>query len=243
MLGILGGMGPAATVAFLDRLVRLTPAARDQDHLPFVVFANPHTPDRSDAILRGGEDPLPCLLAGMDALNRMGAGLIAIPCNTSHHWYAQMSARSTAPVLHIAQVTVDSIQGVPGIPVAVLATRGTLASQLYSRELTRRGMTHLHCPDELQELVDACISGVKCGDVDNAVQRLRVVVSRVAEMGAAAVVLGCTELSVAAGRAQAWALPLVDSTHQLALAVVRHAVERGWVRRSVAPDLQPSSRG
>src|SRR5438094_9026391 len=118
-IGVFGGMGPAATVDFLDKLVQLTPARRDQDHLPVVVASFPHVHDRSRAILGVGPDPLPQLLEGIDFLNSAGVGVIAIPCNSSHHWYREMSQRSRVPILHIARACVAAIPAEAAGKVAV----------------------------------------------------------------------------------------------------------------------------
>ncbi|MDB5874548.1 MAG: aspartate racemase, partial [Ramlibacter sp.] len=112
-IGVFGGMGPSATVDFMDKLVQLTPAKRDQEHLPVIVASLPHIPDRSRSILGTGPDPLPQLLKGIDFLNTAGVGVIAIPCNSSHHWYGQMVAKSGVPILHIARSCVAAIEPGP----------------------------------------------------------------------------------------------------------------------------------
>src|SRR6201991_969994 len=127
LIGILGGMGPLATVDFMDRIIRLTDAACDQQHLPMLVANLPHTPDRSAAIVDGGADPLPALLDGIALLNRNGVGVIAVPCNSAHHWYAQMRAHSAAPLLHIGESSAAAVAP-HARRVAVLATRGALAA-------------------------------------------------------------------------------------------------------------------
>ncbi len=86
MVGILGGMGPAATVDLFDRIVRATPAQTDQEHLHILIDNNPAIPDRTEAILQQGPDPLPGLRAGIQGLENQGADVIAIPCNTAHHY-------------------------------------------------------------------------------------------------------------------------------------------------------------
>src|SRR5687768_12963046 len=101
LLGILGGMGPLAGAAFAARLVALTPAERDQDHVPALLCNDPRVPDRSSARLGQGEDPLEAMAAGVRLLERAGASLIAIPCNTAHLWYEQLAARTQVPLLHI----------------------------------------------------------------------------------------------------------------------------------------------
>jgi aspartate racemase len=142
-IGVFGGMGPSATVDFMDKLVQLTPAKRDQDHLPVIVASFPQIHDRSRAILGVGPDPLPFLLKGIEFLNSVKVGVIAIPCNSSHHWYEQMSAASKVPILHIAASCVAALGEEAGQRVAILATRGALASGFYQRALQERGIGYL----------------------------------------------------------------------------------------------------
>src|ERR1700676_1519526 len=149
LIGILGGMGPAATVDFMDRVVRLTSTAGatcDQQHLPLLIANLPHIPDRSKAMLEAGEDPLPAMLDGIDMLNRNGVELIAIPCNSAHYWYDALRGHSKAPILNIAETCVAAIpHGTRR--VAVLATGGTLNAGLYQHMLSARGFEPV-IPDE-----------------------------------------------------------------------------------------------
>lgn len=228
VIGVLGGMGPAATVDFLAKLVRLTPARRDQEHLPVVVFGNPQIPDRSAAILQKGPNPLPRLLAGIEFLNRAGVGLIAIPCNSSHHWYEDLSARSRVPILHIAQISVAAVRPEADDRVAVFATRGTIVSGFYARELEFQRIIRVPLDGALQDSVDACIQDVKSGRLDSAVARLQSAAAVAAGLGATALIMGCTELCVAAEIAGTLELKTVDSSLELAAAAVKFAIERGW---------------
>lgn len=230
-IGVFGGMGPSATVDFMDKLVQLTPARRDQEHVPVIVASLPHVPDRSRAILGGGPDPLPFLLRGIDFLNSAGAGVIAIPCNSSHHWYEQMSRQSLAPILHIGRSCVAAIEPVRAGRVAVFATRGALASGFYQRELDRRGIGFL-VPDPAgaQALVDDCIREVKAGDYAASGASLGAAFAQMIEQGAGAVIMGCTEIPIAARHTPSQGLQLVDSSLELARACVDFALERGWNR-------------
>ena len=110
LVGVLGGMGPAATVDFLQRLLDAHPVSRDQDHVPTVVWNVPQIPDRQLALAGQGADPLPAMAEGMARLNAAGATCIAIPCNTAHAWWGPLSAHSAAPVLHIVDVTVQALR-------------------------------------------------------------------------------------------------------------------------------------
>ena len=229
-IGVFGGMGPAATVDFMDKLVQLTPARRDQDHLPVIVASLPHVHDRSRAILGTGPDPLPQLLAGIDFLNQAEVGVVAIPCNSSHHWYAQMSERSKAPILHIAQACVAAVAE-KADRVAIFATRGALASGFYQQALAQRGIEFLvPPPDGAQHQVDDCIRHVKAGDLAEGAASLDRALQWARGERAGAVIMGCTEIPIVARRAAAQDLQLVDSTLELARVTVNYALERGWTR-------------
>jgi aspartate racemase len=227
MIGVLGGMGPLATVDFLDRVVRLTEATCDQEHLPMVVAHLPQTPDRSRSILAGDAAPLPHLLRGIDLLNRNEVGVVVIPCNTSHHWYAQMSERSAAPILHIATTCVAAIPA--GVErVAVLATRGALAAGIYQVALATRGIDAVVPDEAVQARIDACIAGVKGGALEDGVRALDDALARLAALGVTAAIMGCTEIPVAARGLASAPMALIDSTAELARATVAFALRRGW---------------
>ena len=228
-IGVLGGLGPAATVDFLDKLIRLTPATCDQEHLPVIVANLPQVPDRTSAIIGNGADPLPALLAGIDVLNQAGVGVIAIPCNSSHHWYAQIAAHSRAPMLHIAHACVAAVPPAPSARVAVLATRGTLTSGFYQALLGERGIKAL-VPDAAtgQDDIDACIRAIKAGDMAAGTAAFNRALAPLAAAGATAAILGCTELPIAARAAAPTPLTLIDSTLALARATVDYALARGW---------------
>jgi aspartate racemase len=195
------------------------------------VASLPHIPDRSRAILGQGSDPLPRLLEGVAFMVQAGAGVIAIPCNSSHHWYDQMSAASPVPILHIGRTCVGAIIPGPGQRVAIFATRGALTSGFYQRELQHRGIEFL-VPDSghAQTLVDDCIREVKGGDMAASGRSLGAAFELAREQGATAVIMGCTEIPIAARHTSAQGLHLVDSSLELARAAVDYALERGWNR-------------
>ena len=199
LLGILGGMGPLATVDFLGKLTRLTPAKCDQEHLPWVTFSQPGIPDRSTAIRFGGHAPVPFLTKGVAWLAAQGAQLIAIPCNTSHYWYAQMQAASSTPILHIADATIEEMQlrTEPAGLVAVLATRGTMQAGIYSIRLQDRGFDVVTIHEAEQLVVDQIIKDVKAGEVGTARDAMRGVLLSLAGRGVQTAILGCTELPIA----------------------------------------------
>jgi len=229
LIGILGGMGPLATVDFMSKVVQLTDASCDQQHLPMLVANLPHVADRSRAILGDGEDCLDGLLEGIDLLNRNGVGLVTIPCNSAHHWYAQMLARSDAPVLHIADACVaavpDSVRR-----VAVLGTGGTLVSGFYQTALAARGIEPVVPDAAMQKQIAACIHEVKAGALKHAAGHLALVLDKLAAQGVQVAVMACTEIPLAARHLPDSPLALIDSSLELARATVSFAVARGWNR-------------
>ncbi|MGF6776758.1 aspartate/glutamate racemase family protein [Paraburkholderia sp. GAS334] len=236
LIGVLGGMGPLATVDFMDKVVRLTRATCDQEHLPMLVANLPFIPDRSLAILDGGEDPLPAMLSGVDLLNRNEVGVIAIPCNSAHHWYPQLQARSAAPILHIGEACVSAIPA-GAERVAILGTSGMVASGFYQEALASRGVDPI-VPDGItQAHLDACVRAAKAGDVDEATVQLSAALAILIAQGVRAAVMACTEIPLAAHTLSAPTITLIDSTLELARATVAFAVARGWnVPQQVALD-------
>jgi len=227
LIGVLGGMGPLATVDFMDKMVRLTPATCDQEHLPMLVANLPHIPDRSRAILEGGDEPLAGMLAGIDLLSRNEVGLIVMPCNSAHHWYPQLQARSAAPMLSIVEA------GVAAVPkttrrVAILATRGTLASGFYQGALTARDFEPVVPDEATQQRIDGCIEATKAGDLDGATVQLSAALAMLIAQGVQVAVMGCTEVPLAAQQLSVPAVTLIDSSLELARATVAYAIERGW---------------
>src|SRR5690606_27665809 len=136
MLGILGGMGPEATSDILAKIIRLTPAHRDQDHIPILVRCVPQIPDRTEALLGLGPSPEAALVRGAASLHGAGAEVLAIACNTAHHWYDQVCIAFDGPVVHIAEAVADELkpQG-HGQTIGLMATQGAVASGFHRRAL------------------------------------------------------------------------------------------------------------
>ncbi len=230
-IGVFGGMGPSATVDFMDKVIKLTNASRDQEHIPMLVASLPHIHDRSSAILGTGRDPLPQLLAGIDVLNHAGVGVIAIPCNSSHHWYDAMARHSAVPILHIGKACVAAISPAAASKVGIFATRGALFSGFYQRELHDKGIDFLiPDPDDAQLEVDQCIRAIKAGQLQAGGAHMGRACKAIVAQGATALIMGCTELPIASRYADFSGLQLIDSSLELARASVEFAMERGWNR-------------
>lgn len=222
-LGLLGGMGPAATVDVLGKIVRCTPAVRDQDHIPILVRCVPQIPDRTQALLEGGPSPAEALAQGARALRQAGAQLLAIACNTAHHWYPAIREAFAAPVVHIAEAVIDDLHqsGIRG-GVGVMATGGTRASGFYRRYLEQAGYTVVEPTlDSQAHEVDRAIACVKAGDSGAAMPWARRAADALFERGAHTVVLACTELPLALATVSDERL--LDANDALARACVRAA--------------------
>jgi aspartate racemase len=231
-LGVVGGLGPLATVDFLDKLVRLTPATRDQDHIPWVVVGIPQTPDRTQCILRNDDAPFAHLLGAVEMLNRQQVATIAIICNTAHYWHARLQAHSQAPILHIADAAVRGLRGLAGgSRVGILSTRGTLLAGFYQQRLIDAGHGPVLPADTgAQEDVDLCIRLVKANDVAAAASCFGKAVRSCLDAGCSAVIMACTEIPIAQQAASGpLGLTAVDANLELA----RLCVERLYDERSL----------
>ncbi|MGU3537109.1 aspartate/glutamate racemase family protein [Methylobacterium sp. A54F] len=219
MLGVLGGMGPMATVDFMGKLVRNTPAARDQDHLPVIVCSAANIPDRTAAILGEGADPLPAMREALRRLEAAGARCIAMPCNTAHHWHAALQAGTPLPILHIVDAVADELAGQGPGPVGVLATSATVATRLYQDRLAVRGLA-CRIPDAAgQAAVMRAIRYVKGGAPAAAADILRREAEALVAAGCRRVVMACTEIPVALEAVEGpLRAALVDATDALARA-------------------------
>lgn len=201
MLGILGGMGPLATADFMQKIVRQTHASRDQANIPILVWSVPQIPDRTQAILGGGESPLPEMIRGVNALKAMGARCIAIPCNTAHFWYDELQRQSGLPIIHIAQATSDEIvrHCAEAQSIGILATAGTLAAKIYQPFLQARYRV-VEPQGEDVSILTRGIALVKAGQLDSARPLFEEVAGHLRERHADVLLLACTEIPLAAPR-------------------------------------------
>ena len=213
LLGVLGGMGPLATLDFQQKLLEVTPADSDQQHLPSVVWNVPQVADRQKALAGKGPSPLPQMLTGITRLNQAGVSHIVIPCNTAHHWYSELSQASDAPILHIVDTLVDRLVQAVGKPqcVGIIATQGTLDAGWYQQRLSAQGIeTVVAEKSELETwFVPGCYA-VKRGHLTEGGELLSLQAQALLKRGAQQLVLACTEVPVALRAVNA---PFLSQTH------------------------------
>lgn len=213
-LGILGGMGPAASAEYITRLIAQTSASCDQEHIPFVLWNEPRTPDRSTSLLNGDDRPLPFLLQGIQVLKAVGCNLIVIPCNTAHFWYDEL-IKLKVPIVHI----VDSVAyalcdlNVEGT-IGIMGTQATIELGLYQDRLSDWNCI-TPTQEEMDNIVQPAIDLVKAGDMTKSHTMLMSVVDNLINRGAKAVVLGCTEIPLAIREHNQNGIPLINSIDSL----------------------------
>jgi len=222
IVGVLGGMGPDATADFMSRVIRATPAEKDQDHLRMLVDNNPHVPNRQEALLRGGEDPGPTLAAMARGLQAAGADFLVMPCNTAHAFVNAITEAVDIPLVSIIDATVDAC-GDAGM-IGVLATDGCIASGVFQEALADRGRLAVLPDDVEMDALMSLIRRIKAGDTDPDVAAgMRAIAEALAVRGAEVIVAGCTEIPLVLGQGML-DVPLVSSTDALARATVAFAL-------------------
>lgn len=223
--GVLGGMGPDATVDFMAKVIALTPADKDQDHIHMLVDHNPKVPNRQDAILDGGEDPGPAIAAMARRLEAAGADFLVIPCNTAYVFRSNICDAVTIPLISIIDETIAAIgqQNAGVSSVGVLATDGCLKADVYQNALRANGIRPvLPTQRELRELMNI-VTRIKAGDRSTAVSAAMCeLANALVTQGAEAIIAGCTEIPLVLEQTQL-GVPLVSSTDVLAQKTVRLA--------------------
>jgi aspartate racemase len=226
MIGILGGMGPEATLDFYRHIINLTPADKDQDHIRVLIYSNPKIPDRTKAMVSNGESPSAWLIESAKLLERSGAGIIAMPCNSSHHYLPQIQQAIRIPILNMVAETCRKLcKDLPGVKTAgLIAAIGTVRCGVYHRALAEAGINIVTPSDTDQEETQSAITQVKAGKHNRSTREtIQAIGMRLMEAGAGAVILGCTEIPLAFS-SNVVDYPTLNSTRILAEAAVDWAL-------------------
>ena len=220
-LGILGGLGPAASVYFYQLITRHTEALCDQDHLDIVLISKASIPDRTEYILgKSADSPLPAMTEGIQKLTEAGAQIIAVPCNTAHYFYDEIEKISPVPVLNIVKETVSLAQSAGIRKLGIMATSGTVLTGTYQKVCASLGMEAvLPCEASQQALMDIIYKEIKTAKAPDMNAFLSVAAELYAN-GAEAIVLGCTELSLIRGLEKYPQFLFIDSLHVLAFRAI-----------------------
>ncbi len=219
ILGIFGGMGPEATADLYKQIVKLTPATKDQEHIPTFIYSLPQVPDRIASI--DNQDPaiIVSITEGVQRLEKSGASFIAIPCNTVHYYYNEMQKAVSIPIIHMIKETVIEVKNnYPGVKkIGLLATSGTIKTQLYNNELKANGFEVIVPEDSIEEEnVMKAVWGIKSG-VEQQINEdlLAFAGQHLIDNGAELIILGCTEIPLAFNPDRS-TVPVVNATKVLA---------------------------
>ncbi len=236
-LGIVGGLGPMATVGLYKKITIATPAKKAQERIKIVIEQNPQVADRTQYLLHGGEDPTLALYAACKKLQADGVDAIVFPCNTAHAYLDTIAPHLKVPVINMQQVTMEEIKEQFGekAVVGLLATDGTCQSGLYDIKAKEMGLECVKPEPEYQKLVMESIygeNGVKAGFTDGVCrdQLLKAAEHLVKDKSAGVLVLGCTELPLILSEAKGFDIAgkkvgIVDPTSAIARKAVKVALD------------------
>jgi aspartate racemase len=240
-IGILGGMGPEATLCLFQLIISNTEASSDQEHLPVVICNLPQIPDRTRHIVYGEDSPLPGLQKGAETLKKAGADLVIISCNTAHYYLPSLRERVDISFIDMIAVTAAHVASRGFGKAGILATTGTINSGLYQKAFADSGV-ELLMPDALSQesLVMEAVygaEGVKAGFRDKPLSLLREAVGILREKGAECIIGGCTEIPLVLDIESA-GMPFVNSMELLAREAI---VTAGGVCREKAGIIEQLS--
>jgi aspartate racemase len=223
-VGILGGMGPDATVDLLHRIIRLTPASDDVDHIRCIVDSNPKVPSRIRALIEGtGEDPAPAMADMAKRLADWGADFLAIACNTAHYYYPSIQKAVSIPVINLIEVVTTHLrENFPGQSrIGMLASPAVKTIRLFSRNFQEAGLSEIWPDAENMDRILQVIKSVKKGEAETDIRtEYKTVGESLKARGAQILLVACTELSYLNER---HTLPAVDSADVLAEKIVKTA--------------------
>lgn len=225
VVGILGGMGPEATIDLFSKIVKATGAKKDEDHLRIIIDNNPHMPSRLDAILADGPSPAMDMIETARNLERAGADFIIIGANTAHWFYDEVQAGVNVPVLHIIKETIQwTVNIMPTITkIGILATTGTVKTKMYDKAYEAEGIQVVTPNDRDQDRIMQLIFDFKYGkDVMKIRQQIALIVDSLVTDGVQAVVMGCTEIPLILAGYQSPVL-LIDPNQIIAEVAIKRA--------------------
>ncbi len=198
-IGILGGMGPLATVDLFNKIISMTNAHCDNEHIHILIDNNTEIPDRTSFILGHGEDPTPELIKSATTLESMGADFIVIPCNTAHHFYNAIQDSVSIPIINMIEETAKYIvnMNLETTNVGLISTTGTIVSGVYDNMFKKYNLGIVKPDTKGQQVIMDLIYGIKEGRTDFNLDSVYEVLRNLNYSGCNHVILGCTELPIA----------------------------------------------
>ena len=221
-IGVLGGMGPAATILLQQRILDAVEVETDRGHLPLLIDMNTQVPSRIDYLIYGhGESPGPVLARMAQGLESNGVDIIVMPCCTAHHFAEEIGQSVSIPFLNMVQLAVcDSARLVsPGGSVGVLASPATMKINLFEKELQQYDLK-VRYPEDMDAMLVAIKAIKKSGPGAVVVDSVQSAIRELEDAGAGAIIVGCSEFSLISGQLES-AVPMVDAVDVLTTSVIR----------------------
>ncbi len=216
LLGIIGGMGPEATSLFFNKLINLTEAKIDQQHIPAIIYNNSQIPDRVSFYYGKGESPVPYIIDNIKKLKSVGADLFAIPCNTAHIWFNEIKEGIDVDILDMIKLTVETFS--KSDSVGLLATTATVESRLYEKPFKEKGIEVI-LPSDQKKIMEQ-IRLIKSGQILEAKKQLLNIANQLIDRGSKLLLAGCTEIPLAIN-AKELPVPLVDPMEIMAKEAIK----------------------
>ena len=196
-VGVIGGLGPMATVYFYDMIVRLTDAKSDQEHIDMIITNRATTPDRTNYIIgKSPNSPVEVLIKDAKKLEQYGTDFLVITCNTAHYFYGKIAGSVNIPVLNIIEETVKYAKQKGHKKLGILATTGNIQTKLYQNMCEKYDIDYLVLDNEKQQyIMDIIYKDIKSGKSAN-MDKFNIVIQHLKENNCDGAILGCTELSI-----------------------------------------------
>lgn len=228
IIGIIGGMGPAATIDLYKKIVENTKAEKDQEHIHVIIDSYPQIEDRTEYILYGGKNPAPRLIESAKRLESAGADALIMPCNTAHYFAKDIENIVNIPLIHIVKCSAEAVKN--NYPktkkIGLIATKGTIKAKIYHNILKDYGFETLTLPEKIENNIMDCIyKGVKAGKIEEYSRLFQQCIDEIADLGADLLIAGCTEIPLLMPYVKT-KLPVIDATYELACAAVKFALEK-----------------
>lgn len=221
-IGILGGMGPLASVDLQQKIIINTKAGSDKEHLHVITDCNTNIPDRTAAILEGGRSPLPEMTISAKRLEAAGAEVILIACNTAHYYLGALEKEVQVPFLSMIDAALNEVQKKGAKTISILATTGIYKTGLYQKRCDERSILYLDPEEEDKDLLMEVIYGVKAGKIYDNLDRMKFFLESEMDKGVELFVLACTELPIYFSF-NSINVPVLDVTLALALETISYS--------------------
>lgn len=219
IVGIIGGMGPLATIDLMQKITFFTSAIKDQDHIHIIADSDSQIPDRTSAILGKGSDPLPLMIQSAQRLQNAGADFLVIACNTAHFFYEKVQMSVQIPIVHMPRETALFINENKYKKVGLLATDGTVLTKIYQNNCYFYGTNVIVPNKSMQERVMEGIYAIKAGNLVLGFEYLTLATETLYQQGAEAIIAGCTEIPLVLKSTEK--ISVIDPTEIVARTIIK----------------------